>query len=505
MAFPLPDKPSIAVLPFTNMSGNPEQDYFADGMTDDLITDLSKVGGLFVIARNSTFVYKGRAVEIRQVAEDLGVRYVVEGSIRRADDTVRVNAQLIDATTGGHVWAERYDGEVDNIFAVQDDFVHKIVSALKITLVPQEDREIGRGQTDELVARESFQKGWELALRFNATDNAKAIPHLKQAIALDPNYGRAHAALTLAYLRATYLYWSTPLGMSREAAFYTGRETLKVAKENPTALLHVASTLFLLLDGPQEEAVAEAARAIELDPNEPEGHVVMAWALLTEGRTDEALQSIERAMRLNPNYPSHYVWTRGVAYFAEGEFERAATIFESQLEADPQAQELAALLASAYGILGRREEARAALKVWKPSWSPQTNITSVANFGLRFLRNSRFERVRERMYDGIYIAALPLEVTVSGLVESLEDENLFERLNALDVLSRFGPMAAPAIPALLIALDDEQELVRRRAIHALGKIGPAAIDAIPALEKLQGDRSVLGLEAKDAVRRILGT
>jgi len=160
MAFPLPDKPSIAILPFDNMSDDPSQQHFADGMTDDLITDLSKVAGLFVIARNSTFVYKGQATTIRQVAEDLGVRYVIEGSVRRAGDTVRVYAQLIDATTGGHVWAERFDGDVADIFGVQGNFVRQIVEAMAVELAPREAQQIAQGRTENVEAWEAFQKGW---------------------------------------------------------------------------------------------------------------------------------------------------------------------------------------------------------------------------------------------------------------------------------------------------------------------------------------------------------
>ena len=172
MAFPLPDKPSLAVLPFKNMSGEPEQDYFVDGLTDDLITDLSKVSGLFVIARNSVFAFKGRDAKVRDVAESLGVRYVVDGSVRRAGNAVRVNVQLIDATTGGQLWADRYDGSLDDIFAVQDKFVRVIVDALALKLSKDEEQEIGRGQTNNLDAREAFQKGWERILRFTSEENA---------------------------------------------------------------------------------------------------------------------------------------------------------------------------------------------------------------------------------------------------------------------------------------------------------------------------------------------
>ena len=206
MALPLPDKPSVAVLPFTNMSSDSEQN-FADGMTDDLITDLSKVAGLFIIARNSTFVYQGKSVKIAQVAQDLGVRYVLEGSVQRAGDQVRVNAQLIDALTGGHVWADRFNGNVADIFSVQDEFVRKIVEGLQVKLTKQEQQEIARSKPDSIAAKEAFDEGWSLILRMNAKDNAAALIPLKRAIELDPEYGRAYAALAMVLFRGFDYSW----------------------------------------------------------------------------------------------------------------------------------------------------------------------------------------------------------------------------------------------------------------------------------------------------------
>ncbi|MET4687681.1 adenylate/guanylate cyclase domain-containing protein [Sinorhizobium fredii] len=207
MEFPLPDRPSIAVLPFTNMSGEAEQEHFTDGMTDSLITDLSKISGLFVVARNSTFAYQGRPVTPSQVAEELGVRYVLEGSVQRAGDRLRVNAQLVDALSGGHVWADRFDGNVADVFGIQDAFVTKIVEALKVNLTGNERMEIARGRTDSLRAKEAFDEGWSLYLRFNAKDNAAAVAPLKRAIKLDPEYGRAYAALALVYFRVEDYDW----------------------------------------------------------------------------------------------------------------------------------------------------------------------------------------------------------------------------------------------------------------------------------------------------------
>ena len=213
MAFPLPDKPSIAVLPFTNMSDDPAQEYFVDGITEDLITDLSKLSGLFVIARNSTFVYKGTAVKVRQVAEALGVRYVLGGSVRRVGDQVRINAQLIDAVTGGHLWAERYDGTLANVFALQDKVTENIVAALALKLTGSEQAEVGRIETSNVDAREAFQIGWEHYLRQTVDDIVKAVPYLEKAVQFDPNYGRAYGALALVYMNGCTWGYSELLGV----------------------------------------------------------------------------------------------------------------------------------------------------------------------------------------------------------------------------------------------------------------------------------------------------
>ena len=212
-------------------------------MTDDLITDLSKVSGLFVIARNSTFVYRGKPVKISQVAEELGVRYVLEGSVRRAGEQVRVNAQLIDALTGGHVWADRFDGNVADIFAVQDVFVAKIVEALKVNLTTTEKTEIARAKPDNIAAKEAFEEGWSLYLRYNAKDTAAAITSLKKATELDPEYGRAYAALALAYFRVVESLWGKELGRDEPYFWWGAHDYVELAKKYPTSLSYTVEAL----------------------------------------------------------------------------------------------------------------------------------------------------------------------------------------------------------------------------------------------------------------------
>jgi len=305
MAFPLPDNPSLAVLPFENLSGDPEQEYFTDGMTDDLITDLSKISGVFVIARNSTFAYKDKHVKVRQVAEELGVRYVLEGSVRRAGDQVRVNAQLIDATTGHHLWAERYDGVVDNIFELQDKITQKIVAALAVKLTADEQKEFARRETDSIAAYDALLKGWEHSRRVTRDDFVKAVSYFKEAIELDPNYGRAYAALA-------GLYWSGGgLGFFQELSLgETGllpREYLQMAMNYPTSPAHVVASQMSVFHRRHKEAIAQAEHAIALDPNDPNAHAAMAYALNWAGRPQEAVDSAMRAMRLDPGFPAEYI------------------------------------------------------------------------------------------------------------------------------------------------------------------------------------------------------
>ncbi len=366
MAFPLPDKPSIAVLPFTNMSDDASQEYFADGMTEDLITDLSKIAGLFVIARNSVFTYKGKAVQVRQVAEELGVRYVLEGSVRRVGDQFRINAQLIDATTGGHLWAERYDGSLNDVFALQDQVTERIVSALAVNLTPSDQNRRARSETASQEAYDAFLRGWAYYRRNTPEAFATAVPYLEKAVSLDPEYSRAHAVLSAVYWKAAEEkeraghtgLWLAALGLGYEDGRRKGNEHLKKALEYPTPLaLQVASHL-QSIQGRHDEAIAQAERAIELDPNDPVGYEALAKALIFAGQPSKSVVPIRTAMRLDPNFSAPYRLWLGIAQFTQENFTGAAATLRTVLQRNPSDDVALVVLTAALGHLGDTQQAQ---------------------------------------------------------------------------------------------------------------------------------------------------
>jgi TolB-like protein/Flp pilus assembly protein TadD len=353
MAFPLPDKPSIAVLPFENMSDDPKQEYFSDGITEDLITDLSKISGLFVIARNSTFTYKGKPVKVQQVAEDLGVRYVLEGSVRKAGDKVRINAQLVDATTGHHLWAERLDGQLGDIFALQDRFTRKIVAALALKLTEDEESSLGRKWTDNVEAYEAYLQGLEHLRRMTQEDLAMAVPFFERAIELDPDFGLAYTQFAGVYQASLITGWYRELGWSNARSLRD--KYLKLAMENPTAETHGMVALKYIYKRQHEEAVAEAERAVALDPNSSQINHLMGQSLLFAGRSAEAVDFIKRAMRLDPHYPVMRLHFLGLAQFSLGQFDEALTTLESAHARKPKFGEWP--LWATYAHLGREQKA----------------------------------------------------------------------------------------------------------------------------------------------------
>jgi TolB-like protein/rhodanese-related sulfurtransferase len=361
----MPDKPSIVVLPFNNMSEDASQEYFADGMTEDLITDLSKAPGLFVIARNSAFTYKGKAVKVRQVAEQLGVRYVLEGSVRRAGDQIRINAQLIDATTGGHLWADRYDGSLDDVFGLQDKVTRAVVAALAVKLTPAAQTQ---PETASAEAYDAFLRGWSYYQRSTPEDYARAVPHFEKAIELDPDYGRAYAALAAIYWTVTDKgqstggnYWWMSLGIDPPSAIQLEQRNLQEAMKNPVVLAHRVASGRLSRQGKHEAAITEAERAVALDPNDPIAHKAMATALVYAGKPGEAAESIRQAIRLDPQFSHEYLFLLGLAQFGMERYEDAAETLTKAAQSNPDDERSLIVVAATYGHLGRLPEAKMAI------------------------------------------------------------------------------------------------------------------------------------------------
>jgi TolB-like protein/class 3 adenylate cyclase/rhodanese-related sulfurtransferase/tetratricopeptide (TPR) repeat protein len=410
MALPLPDKPSIAVLPFDNLSGDAEQEYFADGMTDDLITDLSKIAGLFVIARNSTFTYKGKPVKVQQVAEDLGVRYVLEGSVRRIGDQVRINAQLIDALSGHHLWAERYDGSLANIFDMQDKIIGQIVAALAVNLMGAETGQASESETHTPQAYDAFLQGWEHYRRQTWEDAGKAIPFFEKAIELDPDYSRAYAGLAAVYWDIANLVWYDALGIEWQHALNLAQENLAKALENPTPKALAVSAEMMAMHGLNDEALAEIDRAIALDPNDPDNFVSKAAILNILGRAGEAEEHARQAMRLNPHY-GRELRALGLALFHQERYTEAAETME-RVASRPWVnvydyQSLAAI----YGHLGRADDAATAVDKYDEIYG-EWNYTpmSVQEAGFWWYGDMY-------NYDGTYVARLQEGLRKAGVRE----------------------------------------------------------------------------------------
>ncbi len=362
MAFPLPDKPSIAVLPFINLSDDPKQEYFVDGMTEDLITDLSKLSGLFVIARNSVFTYKDKPVKVRQVAEELGVRYVLEGSVRRVGDQVRINAQLIDATTGGHLWAERYDGSLQNVFAMQDEVTQKIVTALAVTLTSEEKVQQANRTTDSTEAHDAFLQGWAYYILGTRADLARAKPFFEEAIRLDSGYARAHAALAVVYWDAYVNDWTIELDILSFEAEEAWEEHLELAMKVPNALAHTLQSKVLVSQKLYKEAVVEAEKAVALDGNKATAYAGLANALILAGNPAEGADLIRKSMRLDPHYPPGHLITLGQAQFEMDQFKEAAVTLERAVKRNIDDDFPWIYLASSYGHLGRIKDADDAIE-----------------------------------------------------------------------------------------------------------------------------------------------
>jgi adenylate cyclase len=349
---PLPDKPSIAVLPFQNMSGDLEQEYFSDGIAEDIITDLSKVSGLFVIARNSSFAYKGKSPDMRQVGRELGVRHLLEGSVRKAGDKVRINAQLIDTRNRGYLWAERYDGNLDDIFALQDEITAKIVSALKVSLTANERARGEAAPTKDMGAYDLFLRGRVAMFPPSADGNARASALLEQAIERDPEFADAYAHLGYAYFLASAFMWTEEAG-NRKAL----EMTEKAVELNPgSACARARYGWISCANGDFERAVAELEHAIELDPNDADSYHWLAETMNYMGEPERGLELANTAMRFSPHL--HGAVLAHSNYLLGRYDEAIATLYDAKVRA-PGFPVNYAYLALVYTAIGREEDARA--------------------------------------------------------------------------------------------------------------------------------------------------
>ncbi len=444
MAYPLPDKPSIAVLPFTNMSGDPEQDYIGDGLSENIISALSVSSQIFVIARNTTFTYKGKAVDIKKVAEDLGVQYVLEGSIQKSGDQLRVTAQFIDALTGHHLWSEVYDREMKNLFELQDEITKKIMVSLQVELSSLGvDARVFSKSTDNLEAWKHFIKGKELLENFIEQDNAKAREHFEIALKLDPEYVPAMSQLSSTYSLDVQLGWSDSPSASINRAFELAQKAVELDDQDSNG--HMGLGYILVLKGMHEKAIIEGTRAITLNPNFALGYGMLGAVMTWSGQFDDAVTMIKKAYRLNPNLDTAVLIYLVTDYIFLGRYEEALEVC-NEMEQQVVAGRMRGLsffspLFSSwvYQELGREEEARAymaeALKrgpglslEWYKNANPYKNPANLQQALDAFRKAGMPERAPGAVQEKPSIAVLPFENLSSDKEQEYFSDGLSEEL-----------------------------------------------------------------------------
>ena len=360
MSFPLPEKPSIAVLPFSNLSGDPTQDYIADGISENIISALSKISEMFVIASNSTFTYKGKPVKVQQVSEELGVRYVLEGSAQKVGNRVRITAQLIDATTGHHLWSEKYDRDLKDLFALQDEIAQKIIVELQVKLTEGEQARVSKKTTTNLEAWSCAVRGLTLFKRTSREDTAKAIKLFERAVKLDPNYVWAWVKLALMHYSESRHSQSPSDSESFKKAVQISQKVLALNDSDPD--VRALSGIIYLRQKRYKEAIAEGKMATELGPTNAHAYLFLAVTMYNVGRFDDAIPLVKKAMRVHPYYPAYYLMWLGSAYRMTGRYEEALTVYKQLLDRSLKGEFPAfgahLYLAEVYAELGREEEAR---------------------------------------------------------------------------------------------------------------------------------------------------
>ncbi len=396
----LPDKPSIAVLPFANMSGDPEQEYFSDGITEDIITALSRISGLLVVARNSTAVYKGKAVDVKQVGREQGVRYVLEGSVRKAGHRVRVTAQLIDATTGHHQWADRYDRDLDDIFAVQDDITRNITVEMRVQLSEGEKVRVLAGRTNSVEAWERLLRADELTNRLIQEDNIEARRLLEEAVKIDPRYAAAWTQLANTYVGDVMMGWTESREGALQSALDAAQKALDAEEKYPTAL-----TIFgyvHLFHGEYDQAVEVLERAAALEPRNSEIVATCAYILIFAGQVDEAVEMIQKAIQLSPISPMWYLVCLGMCYHLRNQQQLAISTLRDAVAMEPESAFGRPYLISALVDGGSLDDAK---QIARESMSIERNF-SVKNWrrgGAQF----KDAKIGEKIIENLLKAGLP--------------------------------------------------------------------------------------------------
>jgi TolB-like protein/Tfp pilus assembly protein PilF len=395
-AFSLPDKPSIAVLPFQNMSDDPEQEYFADGMSEEIITTLSRIPDLVVIARHSTFVYKGRAVDVRQVGRELGVRHVLEGGIRKNGNQLRITAQLIDAQSGNHVWAERYDRELDEIFTIQDEITHNIVVELQVKLVTGEYTRLWASGTNSIEAWELVTRSRPLFDSLVREDAMAGKQLLDRALKLDDNYSSAWTMLGWLYWQESVYKWGSEPEKSLQMAFEAAQKALSADTYYPAGYSLLGS--ICMVRGDTKQAIAMSEKAVELAPSDSLVLALLGNVLVDSGRLKEGIQKIQRAIRLCPFFPAWYLIVLGAGLHLNGDNEAAISALEHATERESTSHFSRLWLASALVEVRKLDEARV---ISKAVLDIEPNF-SAANWAKNFSSKSH-----ERLKDNLLTAGFP--------------------------------------------------------------------------------------------------
>jgi adenylate cyclase len=370
------DRPSIAVLPFANMSGDPEQEFFADGIAEDIITGLSKLRWFFVIARNSSFTYKGKAVDVKRAARELGVRYILEGSVRKGGNRVRITAQLVDATTGNHIWADRYDGELADVFALQDEITKKVVAAIEPKLLEAEALRSQSRSAEDLDAWETVMQANSLFWRMTETEGAVAIDILNRAVERYPDYAPAHSMLAFMLVLSHHMTLTNAIsspGSQLTRAAELGARAAELDDSDPWA--HLALGYVAFMQRRTTESVAEFRRALQLNPNFAAAHGYLGWTLAFDEQSDSAITHLEEAMRMSPHDPQNAIFNVGIAiaHYMSGHYDVAIASCRAAFQHRSGMVRGTRIYIASLAEAGRLEEARTALARMKET-NPDLSI-----------------------------------------------------------------------------------------------------------------------------------